>query len=427
MNTDPNPPAVALIGAEGHGRWHRRSMHRLAGEGRIRIAGLSERRPVVASDDAPTDGIPIFTDHRVLLTETRPDVVIICTPPHTHLAMAGDVLAIGADLLLEKPPVGTLAEHRRLAVAVHEAGRVCQVNFQALGSAALTAVCDQVAGKGLGAVSAVDAVGAWWRPDSYFTRSAWAGRRTLDGNPVMDGALVNPFAHAVMQALAVADAAGAAGAAGAARLPIAMELERYRTRDIEVDDVACLRLTFTEGLRMVVAVTLASGTFAAGEVIVTGADGTAVLEYPKDRVKLPGDTGLREVPGRVGLLENLLDHRADRSVGLRAPLSRTAVFTMIAEAVVAAPLPERIDGRYLSAHPDGTGNVVDDIEELLRTAVADGTMPSEMGVPWAVAPHRAALDRAALDRAVDPSQPASQPATIAPQWAITLSDIHPIK
>ena len=379
-------PTVALIGAEGHGRWHRRSMHRLAGEGRIRIAGLSARRPVVASEDAPTDGIPIFTDYRELLTATRPDVVIICTPPHTHLAMARDAFAVGADLLLEKPPVPTIAEHHRLAEALRETGRICQVNFQALGSAALTEICDLVVAKRFGSITSVDAVGAWWRPDTYFTRSPWAGRRVLDGNPVMDGALVNPFAHALMQALAIADTTGGAN------VPIMMELERYRSRDIEVDDVACLRVTFAEGLRIVVAVTLASQTFGVGEIIVNGSDGGATLEYPTDRVRLAGETEWREVPGRVGLLENLLDHRVDPSIPLFAPLARTMTFTMIAEAIVAAPIPELIDGRFLSPHPDGTGNVVDGIEAVLREAVATGKLPSELSVPWAVAPHKTLLE-----------------------------------
>ncbi|MBN1171486.1 MAG: Gfo/Idh/MocA family oxidoreductase [Micromonosporaceae bacterium] len=380
-------PSVALIGALGHGLWHRRAMHRLAGEGRIRIAGLSARRPIGGTEDAPVDGIPTFTDYQVMLAETRPDVVIICTPPHTHLAMARDVFATGADLLLEKPPVPTIEQHDLLQRAIEESGRHCQINFQALGSTALTEICELVAGKDLGTIASVDAVGAWWRPDTYFTRSAWAGKRTLDGNPIMDGALVNPFAHAVMQALAVADAAGVT------TLPMTLELERYRSRDIEVDDVACLRITFASGCSTMVAVTLASLTFAAGEIITTGSEGTALLEYPKDRVILPGQAKWSEPRGRVGLLENLLDHRADPAVPLLAPLSRTARFTMIAEAVVAAPLPGRIDDRFLSPNPDGTGNVVDGIEELMRRVVRERTLPSELSVPWATTPHRVVCDR----------------------------------
>ena len=41
----------------------------------------------------------------------RPDVAVICTPPHTHLAIALDALRAGCDMLLEKPPVLSLAEH----------------------------------------------------------------------------------------------------------------------------------------------------------------------------------------------------------------------------------------------------------------------------------------------------------------------------
>src|SRR6185503_8783989 len=78
----------------------------------------------------------------------------------------------------------------------------------------------------LGTVTGLAAAGAWWRPDGYWTRSAWAGQRAIDG------ALVNAFAHAIMQSLAIA------------RTPVQrIELERYRTRDIGTDDTATLRLT----------------------------------------------------------------------------------------------------------------------------------------------------------------------------------------
>ena len=61
---------------------------------------------------------------------------------------------------------------------------------------------------------------------------------------------------------------------------------------------------------------------------MTGTGGQAVLEYPTDRLRLPGDVATRRVPGRLGLLENLLAHRADPAgVPLIAPLARTAPFT----------------------------------------------------------------------------------------------------
>jgi predicted dehydrogenase len=359
---------VALIGAGGHGLSHRRVLQRLADEGRIEVAGLCDRRPVEPHPDAPLDGVPFFTDHTELLSVTRPDVVVICTPPHTHLAIALDVFAAGADLLLEKPPVMSLAEHERLAGAAARSGRILQIGFQALGSAALAELCATAPSGDVGVT------GAWWRPDTYYGRAPWAGKRLVDGRPVLDGALVNPFAHALMQALAVA---------GGFR-PVMLDLERYRTRAIETDDTTFLRVTGADDRRITAAVTLASPVFIAGEIRV----GDAVLEYPTDRLRLPGAPEFRHVPGRIGLLENLLDHRRDPAVPLLAPLARTAGFTAVAEAIVASPAPSEIGPKWLAPHPDGGGSVVAGIDLLVREVADTGRLPSEAGVPWARPAHR---------------------------------------
>ena len=110
---------VALIGANGHGRWHRRTDRAsCTPPGGLRLVALVDVRPLEDEPDAPVPPeAAVFTDHRAMLAESRPDVVVICTPPHTHLPIALDVLAAGADLLLEKPPVLDLAEHRTLAAA----------------------------------------------------------------------------------------------------------------------------------------------------------------------------------------------------------------------------------------------------------------------------------------------------------------------
>jgi predicted dehydrogenase len=376
-------PTVALIGANGHGRWHRRQIDALQGDGLLRLVALADVRPIEPDPPVP-DGVAVFTDHRELLAATRPDVVVICTPPHTHLAIALDALDTGCDILLEKPPVLTAAEHATLLAAVRGAGRSCQVHFQALGSAALGMLTDALTGPAIGPVHSIATVASWQRDDGYYQRAPWAGRRAVDGRAVLDGALVNPFAHAVMQCLAVAAATGAGA-------PVRLEAERYRTRPIEVDDTAFARVTFRSGLRMMAAATLAGEDFIPGEVIVAGATGRAVLEYPTDRLALPGDPALREVPGRVGLLANLLAHRDDPDgVPLLAPLDRTAGFTAVAEALSApgTPLPTLLGGPLVTAHGEGSGRVtvIREINAVLRYAADSMELPSESGVGWAVPP-----------------------------------------
>ncbi|GGR95115.1 oxidoreductase [Micromonospora fulviviridis] len=383
-----HPPTVALVGANGHGRWHRRAIAPLHAAGRVRLVGLVDVRPLEDEPAAPVPpGARTFTDHRAMLAAVRPDVVVVCTPPHTHLPIALDALAAGADLLLEKPPVLDLAEHRRLAEAAADAGRAVQVGFQALGSAALAELTAALAAGRLGTIAAVATVAAWQRPDAYYARSPWAGRRSVDGRPALDGALANPLAHAVMQCLAVAEAAS-----GTPVRPARIEVERYRVRPIEVDDTAVLRVTPRTGPPVLAAVTLAGEEHIAGEVHVTGNRGRAVLEYPTDRLRLPGDPALRAVPGRRGLLENLLDHRA-AGTPLIAPLARTAPFTAIVAALRDAPKPTLLGGALVRGEGDGPQRVrvLRGVDAVLRRAAGSGALPSESGVPWAVPPYRIEL------------------------------------
>jgi predicted dehydrogenase len=368
---------VALIGANGHGRHHRRHLATLPG---VRLVALADTRPIEPDPPVPADA-GIFTDHRRLLTEAKPDVVVICTPPHTHLPIAVDALQAGADVLLEKPPVQTLAEHHLLSAVLRETGRVCQVGFQALGSRAATLLWDNLPGQ----VTGIAAAASWQRDDAYYARAPWAGRRQVDGRPVIDGVLVNPLAHALMQGLATAVAAGAGTVAE-------LEVERYRVRSIEADDTAFARIRFHGGPDLVAAVTLAGEDFIAGEIIVTGTGGRAVLEYPTDRLLLPCDPRMHTVDGRTGLLENLLAHRADPDVPLIAPLSRTAPFTAVLEGLTGpdVPPPPRRGPRHVVARGDGV-RVIRGINEVVREAAERRALPSESGVAWAVRPYRRPL------------------------------------
>lgn len=397
---------MALVGANGYGRAHRRTAAALRAEGALVLAGVCDLAPVRDEPDAPLPPeARVFTDHREMLAATQPDLVVIATPPHTHLDIATAAARAGADLLLEKPPVMSLAEHHALAeVLANTQGRygppVCQVGFQALGSAALTALVRAVGDGILGQVRAVSAVGAWRRPDSYYQRAPWAGRRRVNGRDVLDGALVNPFAHALMQCLAVAEAA-----AGGPVWPLELELERYRARPIEVDDTAVVRIRLDRGPAVAVAVTLCADEEREPEVVVHAERGRAVLGYTTDVLQLPGWPEPRPVPGRTGLLANLLAHR-DSGQPLVAPLARTAGFTAVVESVTAAPVPATIDARFLATQDHGPNRVVTvpGVSQVLRQAAEELALPSELAVAWSAPPWRAAAP-ARTAAATDVQQP----------------------
>ena len=89
---EPATPGSALIGATGHGLAHRRTIAELAAAGSVTWSRSATSRR------CPTrrPGVPVFTDHRELLGATsRRTSSIVCTPPHTHLAIAATRCAPG--------------------------------------------------------------------------------------------------------------------------------------------------------------------------------------------------------------------------------------------------------------------------------------------------------------------------------------------
>jgi hypothetical protein len=133
-----------------------------------------------------------------------------------------------------------------------------------------------------------------------------------------------------------------------------------------------------------VAVTLCSTEFVAGDITVTGTAGTAVLEYPTDRLKLPGDDDFAEVPGRQSLLDNLAAYPGGGP--LIVPLERTRPFTAIVEAIGAAPRPALVADEHLIHHPDGTGRAIAGVADAVRAAAAKQALFSELGGQWTGSP-----------------------------------------
>ncbi|HCT79783.1 MAG TPA: gfo/Idh/MocA family oxidoreductase [Micromonosporaceae bacterium] len=315
---------VALIGANGHGLHHRRQLASLRD---AQLVALCDTAPVI---DPPAD-VPVFHDPAQMLSAGKPDVVIVSTPPPTHLPLAVAALRAGADVFLEKPPVLNLAEHDALTETIDETGRAVQVGFQALASPELPrlralAPCD------------VSVLGAWQRDDAYWSRSPWAGRLPLDG------ALRNPFAHALMQSLAIQ-----------ASEPVRVEVAWCRIRPIEVDDTATLRVTCANGGRILIAVTLAGEEFIDSRLRV----GAVELDY--------------RVGSGVPLLENLLAHR---SMGepLLAPLAITRGFTAVVEALATVEKPGVAPGER---------GVLHGVNEALTRCVEEFALLNEIDIPWA--------------------------------------------
>jgi predicted dehydrogenase len=391
-------PDVIITGVGGYGRRHLENGRRRQQDGQLRIVALVD--PAVAARCDHDDDIPIYADLDAALQRHRADIVTVATPLDTHRALAEQAMLAGADVYLEKPAAPTLADFERLLTVQRETGRAVQVGFQSLGSEAIGAFAADALG--LGPIVAVGAAGLWSRSLAYWDRARWAGRRTLDGHPVVDGVATNPLAHAVATALRIAGYDTAESVAQ-------VEAELFRANRIEADDTSSLRISGAGRPTVTCALTLcAPPEFAVGDdrgatVTVTGERGSAVFSYTTDVVTLRETAGARgagaarRVFGRVDLLENLLDHR-ENGAELIVPLGATGAFLRVVEAVRLAPQPAMIDPEHVSWQGEGEGEhpIVDDIERIVRSASGEGRLFSELGAPWATGRRDAVIATARL-------------------------------
>ena len=371
-------PSVAVVGVHGHGASHLRRLAEQQLDGSVRIAAVVDPRPVDGHPDVP-DGVRWYADLHQLLADRAPDVVVLATPIHTHLALASAAMRAGSDVLLEKPTVTSMAEHAELLDVVAQTARLCQVGFQTYASHALRVLERIVADGEIGTLEGVGAVGTWVRTAAYYGRARWAGRRTLDGVAVVDGVVTNPLAHAVATALLLADASRADQVAD-------VVVDLHRAHPIEADDTSSVVVTTDTGLRVGAGLTVCAPGRSPARVVLYGSHGTATLFYETDDIEVDGRRGRRRIGSTRGdLLTNLLDVRAGRADALCADVASTGGFMRVLDAVRTAPDPAPIADEWLDRR--GTGDerwpVVADIEAWCERVAREQRTFTQLGAPWA--------------------------------------------
>jgi predicted dehydrogenase len=95
---------IALIGLGGRLSGVVTNLMKAAGD-RLRLVGYADAAPVGLPNlrQAGIDPGQAFTDHRAMLAQLKPDVVMIGSPNHLHLEHIRDALAAGCEVFSEKP------------------------------------------------------------------------------------------------------------------------------------------------------------------------------------------------------------------------------------------------------------------------------------------------------------------------------------
>jgi predicted dehydrogenase len=166
---------VAIVGC---GNISRRHAEAYANTGRTSLVGVADIVEASAQELAGKYGGTPYASVTELLAAEDPDLVSVTTPPGSHAEIAIEILAAGKSVLLEKPPVLSLAEMDAVAEAERASEGSVWVIFQHRhGSGALRAA--DLLGRGaLGRPLVAVCETLWFRPLSYFDpdwRGTWVG------------------------------------------------------------------------------------------------------------------------------------------------------------------------------------------------------------------------------------------------------------
>ena len=282
MTSGSKRPRLALIGISGYGRIHLQLARECRDRGELDLVAAVVINPEDETDNIAelrAHGCDIHLGYEEMLERHKGtiDLCLIPTGIHWHARMTIAALRAGANVLVEKPLAGSLAEVAAVRQAERETGRFVAVGFQGYYEPATAWLKSELVKGTIGDIQSVSFMGIWPRERSYYTRNNWAGRLQVGGVPVYDSPLNNAFAHFAMLSLLFAgpgpDAAAEATVDG---------VELFRAHEIESFDTGVVTLHTPAGIRLWFGASHACLEALEPEIIIHGSRGTAWWRYENE-------------------------------------------------------------------------------------------------------------------------------------------------
>jgi predicted dehydrogenase len=199
--------------------------------------------------------------------QTTIDLFAICTPSGLHVALAEEALALGADVVIEKPLDTTMQRARQIASLAADAvarGQLVSVISQHRVDPASLLVTDTVRSGGFGTITSGIASVAWYRSQEYYDSAGWRGTWALDGG----GAVINQGIHTVDLLVWTMGEP----------VSITADTALLGHERIEVEDVAVATVRFASGALGLIHCTTAAYPGVTAQYSVFGTRGSAVVD-----------------------------------------------------------------------------------------------------------------------------------------------------
>ena len=199
-----HPPRIAVVGFGLIGRRHAEVI-RCSPE--FALAAIADPSEAGARAAQALD-VPVFTSLGEMLTDARPDGVVLATPTPLHLEQGLACIDAGCPVLIEKPVTVTSGEARILIDRATAAGVPLMVGHHRRHNGMVQAAKAALDAGAVGEIRAVQATCWFHKPDHYFEAAPWRtqkGAGPISVNLVHDVDLLRHFCGDVttVQAIAV--------------------------------------------------------------------------------------------------------------------------------------------------------------------------------------------------------------------------------
>lgn len=382
---------IALAGIGGYGKKHVEVIAQLAKEGMLCCAAFCEPNIAACRDQAAVLeglGAKHYVNYQVML-DSHPeiDAVILVTPIPLHKRMFIDAMRRGIHVLTEKPPCIAIEDLDEMIQAAKASGRVGAVNFQNTSGEAFRMLLKHIQDGTIGDITAVTGIGMWRRTRSYFRRTSWAGRLTLNGDYVLDGPICNALSHLLNNCLI------AAGGGDPQRAkPEWVQAELYRGNEIDSEDTSCIRIAAANGVRIHYYATLCNHENATPFIKVAGVRGE--LTWSFDNVLSITDRSGQTESMDFGpedlsrkMYVNLIDVMTGKQKRLFSSIEDCRSFLLAANgAFTSSGSVHKIPDEALDVVPAADSEYVHvrRIGDYIQQASEQGKLFSELSAGWGV-------------------------------------------
>ena len=161
---------------------HAESLKRIPG---VKIAAVCDIKQSRAADKARRYRCNAYSDYKEMFSSESLDAVHICTPHYLHAPMILEAARRGINVLTEKPMALNPSDAKREVAAAKKAGITFGVISQNRFNPGSVLVKKRVKDGSLGKMKSAKLVLSYCKPDSYYKKSDWKGRKDKEGGGVV--------------------------------------------------------------------------------------------------------------------------------------------------------------------------------------------------------------------------------------------------